>query len=76
MMMILLNTPLFARGNSAARNIDTSPSPVAKPRVITQAHAANDTRGNRAQRRKLRLRKLSATVAKVELTASATGKLF
>ncbi len=69
-MMMMLNTPLSARGNTAARNLDTSPSPVAKPRVITQAHAANDTRGNRAQRRRLRLRKLSATVAKVELTAS------
>lgn len=66
---MMMNTPLWARGNTAARNLDTSPSPTAKPRVITQAHAANDTRGNRAQRRKVRLGRLTATVSKVVLAA-------
>lgn len=62
-----MNQLFSARGNAAVRHPDVSPSSAAKPRVIRPAPAANDTFGNRAQRRRMRLQGLVEAVATVRL---------
>lgn len=63
----MMYIPFYARSASAARKVDATTSSTEKSRVI-QPVAANDTRSNRAQRRKLRLHKLAQSVAKVAIT--------